>query len=265
MLPGLSPSIAAAPSFLNVARSLGLATNLQLCLDAGSVDSYPGSGQSFVDLSPNGTSFVLGANGSVGVDDPSFAGPPGACMGQYFQTDGGDFIDAAAATSWIDSFHADNATFTILFWIYPTSLPATQVLMGNGNSDVTRGFQFLLSGANPWFIQRPASASNSHKVSSGVPVTVNSWNMVGLAMNEADATAGATFFRNSTFSSMSGVYTQPVNGAASYPLRLFTSPASGSPMVAGGRLGGVLMWAGRKLAPGEITDFFNMTRGRFGV
>lgn len=265
MLPGLSPSVPAAPSFMNVARSLGLATNLQLCLDAGSIDSYPGSGQSFVDLSQNSTSFLLGANISVGADDPTFVGPPGACMGQYFQTDGGDFIEAAAATPWIDAFHADNATFTMIFWLYPTSLAATQVLMGNGNSDVTRGFQFLLSGANPWFIQRPASASNSHKVSSGVPVAVNTWNMIGLGMSEADGTSGATFFRNTTFASMSGTYTQPVNGVASYPLRLFTSLGSGSPMVAGGRLGGVLMWAGRKLTTGEITDFFNLTRGRFGV
>ena len=78
---------------MNILTSNSLTTNLKLCLDAGDINSYSGSGQKWLDRSGLGHDFFLGVDGSANTDDPTFNGSPGnASSNEYFSVDGGDFF-----------------------------------------------------------------------------------------------------------------------------------------------------------------------------
>lgn len=64
-------------SALAAITRLNLSSGLKLCLDAGDAASYPGTGQSWLDVSGQANNFFLGANNTVTTDDPSFSGTPG--------------------------------------------------------------------------------------------------------------------------------------------------------------------------------------------
>lgn len=59
-------------SLINTLSNLGLLTNLKLCLDAGDLNSYDGSSQTWKDLSGNGTDFYRGATSGSEASDPTF-------------------------------------------------------------------------------------------------------------------------------------------------------------------------------------------------
>ena len=66
-----------------------LTTNLNLCLDAGDIVSYPGTGTKWLDTSGNGYDFLLGSDGTTNA--PKFVGLPGE-INSYWQTSAAQYF-----------------------------------------------------------------------------------------------------------------------------------------------------------------------------
>jgi hypothetical protein len=258
------PSFARVPT-IGVLRRLGLAASLELCLDAGDANSYAGSGQNFLDTSGKSLNFFLGADGSATATDPTFNGSAGALSSaEYFSYDGGDYHRLNGSnTDFINSLHKDNAAFTLLSWVYPTStinrLFGTSV-NGNANHGVYM-FSVPTSGTIGINVSNGTGAY-ARSASANVGVVADAWQCIGLSMDEAANTV--RMFRNGTVASANASYTSPSSDAASYAAEIGAAGNGTGPEPSGTRRAIACMWS-KPLSAAEMTAIFNAQRGRFGV
>jgi len=107
-------------SLINTLKNLGLTTNLRVCLDAGDLNSYDGTSQTWKDLSGGGYDFFRGTSSSSDSSDPTFNGTAGRLSsGEYLSYDGGDYFTLAQTNpAWVNTFHKAGAKFTICQWNY---------------------------------------------------------------------------------------------------------------------------------------------------
>lgn len=123
-----------------ILTQLGLTTSLNLCLDAGDLNSYPGSGQTWSDVSGSGNHYYLGSGSGSDAADPTFNGTAGGLsQNEYFSHDGGDYFSPVAATTFDDNWHKNNGACTLLcVGLIPTGAGVGWAFMSNTDS-----------GANP--------------------------------------------------------------------------------------------------------------------
>lgn len=143
MLPGMVGAVGGKRDLR--ARTLviaaGLGGNLALCLDAGDINSWPGSGQLWLDASGSGRHFTLGASASAASDDPTFVGNVNGMGQEYFSFDGADGIRKETANdTFFNSLHKSGWDWTSVAIMMHT---ADGVLDGPGlntrTSDWTTG------------------------------------------------------------------------------------------------------------------------------
>ncbi|OBQ74521.1 hypothetical protein [Mesorhizobium erdmanii] len=100
---------------VDLVRDAGLISSLQMCFDPGDRFSYPGSGQTFFDVSGNGYQMTLGTLATPSTDDPTFNGrADGQSSGEFFSFDGGDILQLTANDTFVQSLHKLGASFTFL-------------------------------------------------------------------------------------------------------------------------------------------------------
>lgn len=260
-------------SAMGAINALGLTTSLQLCLDAGDVNSYSGSGQSWLDLSGNGYDFFRGANGSAAADDPTFNGSAGALTSsEYWGFDGGDFFTYDSANeTWMQDIHKDNATVSFAFWVYSKAIAASgnEVLIGtNGSGASPTGFRMYLfqgGGQAAFFVQNGgATVLQISSLAEGLTASDNTWHFVALSFAEG---VGATWQIDGTQAVEvdSTAYSSPASGDASQTMCLANAGSGGiATLDNGSRLAMALVWS-RALSATELMDLFNATRDRFGI
>lgn len=244
---------------------LGLTSGLLVCLDAGDIRSYGGSGQVWSNLAPNaGTDFFLGTTGSVDAGDPVFNGTAGALSdAEYFELDFGDkFIESAAGWG-ADEFVKDGYAYTVAAVIFvPAPRARTLNVLTVGTGPPYTRFGITTSDQLTFFVD-PSSAAGSVNQFSGTGVTIagGSWNFV--AMTAVDVNANDSLFQ-ANGSSISVNCNNPQGN---------TAPAAGPAVIGafanglqevedGTRFGAVLVWD-RALSQSELTSLYGEIKSRW--
>lgn len=283
---------------IQVLKTLGLTTNLKLCLDFGDKACYDGSSQTVNDLSGGSPAgFLRGLTSGSEASDPTFNGNAGfRSVNDYISFDGGDclFYNAANA-AWMETLHKDNALFSMLAWIY---FPAG-VTSVSGASQLSIVNTAAKGGLLAGFLIRLICTATGPPVENSLTVgafngaggtvynsfacvsaegqttytTVNTpgWRLYSLLFDETDTTAGNVQGIDTTFTAgKTGAYASPdaTNAEAKFAIGARVDAAGATldrAFASGTRLGGISMWQGQRLTQTEVTKFFNGTRGRYGV
>lgn len=251
------------PTLSNIIRSQGLTGNLRLLMDAHDKRSYPGSGQTWFDISGNGYDFFLGTNSSATAEDPTFAGTPGR-PDAYFAFDGGDYFRYDSANEpWMDAIHKDNAKYTFIAWLYPVSGVNNLVMGTAGSFSGHTGFQFGVVSSNKVTMRIPNAGATVLLQDSAATITGGAWNFVAASVDEA--TGFGAFQCNATQETFTSTYSSPSSGSASFAAEVASLGNATAPMPNGSRLASLAAWEGTALTQAQIDAIFQTTRGRFGI
>jgi len=265
-------SAAADGSFYGDLVTLGLDTNLKLCLDAGSSDSYS-SGQKWLDLTSNGYDFFLGATGSATTDDPTHNGTPGnLSSSEYWSFDGGDYFryDTTNET-WMENIHKNNALFSLVFWYYPSGTTSDNNIMGSsgGTTGIIFGKDSLSVGKQDFRAQN--GGSNAISVTGDTTITTAAWHMIGISIDEATGAGGGFLYLDGGYNQVSAsntfdaTYSSPATGSATNALEIGARGGASLPLKSGTQIAGVMAWEGTALTKTNMDSIWTQQKGRFGL
>ncbi len=227
-----------------------MTNGLVLNLDAGNPASYPGTGNTWFDLSGNNNNGTL-VNG-VGYDSAN---------GGSLVFDGvDDYISIPDSTSW----DVNNSGYSIAFWMSPETNPSTsQRLISSWTSGGYWTTPWILSfgpdrrihydagnGTNNWGLNLSSAVSS-------VYLTLNTWNYINLIINPTTT---------SLYVNLQNVHSK--SSIASIPGQLVTIGWWGWDNLSSSYFNGNIPQVSiynRALTPQEIQQNFNVTRGRFGL
>lgn len=246
-------------------QNAGLSSSLVLCLDAGDEKSYPGSGQSFLDTSGNGSDFFLGADSSATATDPTFNGLRGRrSSAEYFSFDGGDYFDRGTTDAWVNALHKNNAALTFLTWIYFGGFGSLQAICGTSAQATVIGASLYVS-TTPDLNFVVSSGDGSFELSaSGLTPTSGAWQMVGVSVNEATGAGGGLFFRNGTTASFNSTYAAPSASNAAFTFKIGAVQGGIVPLVNGSRMACFAAFD-TALNEAQMDAIYDASKGRFGL
>jgi hypothetical protein len=249
-------------------QDLGLTSGLKLCLDAGDVNSYTGTGQKWLDTSGNGYDFFRGTTSASQSSDPTFNGTAGGqSSSEYWSFDGGDFFTYDSANeTWMNNIHKNNAVFTLATWVYFATVAGgnLNVMAGTAIDGFDRGFAFFCgqnTGRLGINILNGGGSSVALQYLHSTVAAANTWHFVAVSINES---TGALVFRvDGAEETASVAYSSPSSSNATRTMTLGTDGDDHFP--SGGRMASVLAWEGTALTAQNLTDLFTLTRTKFGV
>jgi hypothetical protein len=254
-------------SLFSTISSLGLTTNLKLCLDVGDSSSYNPSIQTtkWLDTSGSGADFFRGSSTAGDAAEPTFNGITGRLSdGEYWSFDGGDyFVYDAANETWMQNIHKDNARFTIFAMGYITTLSTSYVISAT-RSGTGAGFTAsFVRGATGRPLLFVANAGNGTVLlqDSTLTHTVNRWAGVGISVNEA--TASGIFTLNNSSETFTSTYTSPAATNAAGTLTIAAEAGLTLLAPSGSRLACVAMWEGTNLTAANLTAIYSEISKRF--
>lgn len=256
-----------AASLLSTLTTLGLTTNLKLCLDAGEGDSYT-SGQKWLDLSGNGYDFFRGADVTETTDDPTFNGVADALSSaEYWSFDAGDYFryDTTNET-WMNNLHKDNALFTLIAWTYPAGA-TTNSLFGTSNNGASNiGIDWIVgtnNGAGICNVSNGSGTFAKQLAAGGAGFTDGAWQFAAISVDEA----GTYFWKRNAAatSAASAAYTSPSASAATYTAEIAAVGNGGIKATNTSRMAMFAAWEGVALTSWQLEQIYNKTRRRFGV
>jgi Concanavalin A-like lectin/glucanases superfamily len=247
--------------FRTIIDDLGLSTGLQLCLDAGDIQSYDGTSQTWVDRG-QGNDFFRGTTSGAEASDPTFNGVAGALTeNEYFSFDGGDFFRYTTTNpNWIQSFHKGGATFTIAMWVRLPSIGSglsgeifsnlrdgagvfgTGILLAK---TIAGNFQFLVYNAGVIVKNTSVSLTSFD----------NKWFFFGLSLNEADAVSGRIFIVDRNVLIGSGTYTAPASVDATATTEIGAGGNGFFPLESGDQMAAFMVW-NRALSATELQSIY---------
>lgn len=239
----------------------GLNSNLRLLLEAGTVESWPGSGQKWLDESGGGYDFFLGVDGTVAANDPTFVGAAGNPISftNYWRVDGGDFFTYDAASEvWMDAIHKDNARFTAVVVFSRPSLDTSGVaynLLGNSNSQTQIGFQFTIVN-NQVRITITKGTTGVAYQATGLTITATGWHVAGVSIDEAVGT-GTLMLDGAVLPLTAVAYTSPSAAAASNKLNIAAYGSGNGILPANWFIHSVSMWQGVALSATQLATLGN--------
>jgi hypothetical protein len=230
-----------------------LTSGLLLCLDAATISSWPGSGQSWLDLSGNGRDFFRGADGSASTDDPTFNGSAnGGSASEYWSTDAGDFFRYdAGVEAWQSALHQDNAAFTILATVYaPTGATTFRVCGTQANDVGNPGIAYqIVDAIGAPRIQCLNGTGAAISVAGDTSITADDWNFIGISLNEATGAGGAFHYLNGAYNQVSAAdtftstYTSPSAAAANFAMEIFAEGNATQKSSSGCRIAQLAIWS----------------------
>lgn len=296
MFSALSPRLAgAAPgkcgkskTFIQTITDAGKAAGLKTCVDAGDINSWPGSGETWFDTSGNAEDWWLGPDGTA-TNNPAFnpeGTPGGRSCTEYFNLDGTQFFTMkAGAVAWVNSLHHDAAHYALFGALY---IPQAGGPFFTSYSGYSCAIGFY-SGASPgaWNFQTTSGACGSYVPfgAQGPTLAVDSWHFVGMYHDEANAngfmwadgvpfvdgyTRGGTTFTDynpdrENFNG-DGYYVSPSGGGASGSVSLCASRGGGGSdgyMPAGVRFSMFAAWTGVPITVADFNAFHNELKKRY--
>ena len=257
-------------SLIDIITTLGLTTNLKLCLDAGDADSYDPGVQTakWLDTSGNGHDFYRGTSGVGDGAEPTFNGSAGGLSSaEYFSFDGGDRLDYDTTNeTWMENIHKDNAIFSFMF-AYRRGTGASSYRLFNTHISATAiGFN-ISHNSNPAVLDFRVGNGTSNPFSQQTTGTFaqDTWTILQGSLNEATGASGALLKINgSTAETFTSTYTSPSTGAAA-AATIGSRPGGAGNLPSGSRLACMAIWEGTALSATNLTDIYNAIKGRFGL
>lgn len=276
---GMGGGISGYPTMIAALTSLGLTSDLKLCLDAGDANSYT-SGQSWLDTSGGGYDFHFGATGSSGTDDPSFNGTAGGLSNaEYMSTAGGDFFeyDQTTPETWMNNMHKNNAIVAIACWIYPDALTQeTRMWSTNGGSVGTRiGTNYrgeTTSGNLALYVGRSDGEFKALKNTADTALSVDEWNFVGYSLNEATGSGGGFHYLNGAYNQVSSsdtftsTYSSPTSSDISGDPSIMgdSRESTQAAFPSGGRYAMLAVWeGGTQISKANFDSIYALTNRDF--
>lgn len=271
MLPGMTGAIAGrgqrTSKMIDVLTSLGLTTNLKLCLDAGDIASVPSSSATkWLDVSGNGYDFFRGTDATSQASDPTFNGTAGGqSKSEYWSFDGGDYFTYDTTNeAWMETLHKNSAVFTFAAWITRSSA-ASGNLWGDAASNTEIGAQCKTGGAE-LYGPRIYNGTGTEALDAVVAGVSAKWALTALSVTES--TGSIIWFRNGLSTSVSSSFYEYVSPSASPATRTFQIGAGGnaaSPLINGTLMANIMFWQGTALTVANLDSIFQATRSKFGV
>lgn len=235
----------------------GVLGSCKVCLDAADPSSYPGSGQTWFDVSGNANDYFLGATGGAEASDPTFVGSVGA-LDAYFSFDGGDFFNETAAHTFDNNWHKDNGSCSAIALVYPlvTKLAASSIWSNRNQGGVDSGviFEVLLTTRLVHFRHSITTGTNEG-ISSTFALNGAAWNYVGWSWHEP--TPLMRFHHNLSHESIAG--TASTDTDASGVGRVGANPNSTGPMESGERLMALALFEGA-LVEAQFSDVYDIIK-----
>lgn len=275
-----SPFARPAGTLMSAIERVGLTSGLQLCLDAGDVNSYNGSSQTWSDVSGNSNHFYRGSGSGSDAADPTFNGAAGAqSSSEYFSSDGGDAFWQASSLTFMQAWHKNNAQFAVAGWVYMPAgettknyfvlrnvrdITDTGVLIGFtplGGSVSGEGFLLVDNGSTEQYF----FTEDSNKITEG------GWMFFAASFSEG---SGSSFFMyNGVADVVPDTFVSPSASNAPNGVSIWGTPdAAGtglesdavSKVPSGSRINSLAAWSGF-LTQSQVSSLYNSTKGRFGL
>ena len=256
---------AGPPNFYDDLVTLGLTASRQLCLDAGALASYGGSGQKWADLAGGGYDFFFGADATVTTDDPTFNGVAGALTSsEYMSYDGGDkFRYDSANETWMNNLHKDGQKMSALVWTYIPDAGATSSILGttaNGSTGAGISWQFLAA-------ETMRIEGAGYSISTGAAVGTGAWKMVGITLD--DTTTTGFFSDAGAYKQVAGADTFTWNPSstanADHTMEIGASGNAAQPAANTTRIAAAMVWQGVALTIANHLSIYNKQKTRFGL
>lgn len=256
--PGM---LRADSSFKGIANRLSQLTSFNLALDAGAINSYDGSSQTWTD--PVAANNVYrGTTSGAEATDPAFVGSAGSLSaGTYFQFDGGDLFKEASALTFSDNWHKNNGACTLLALVYIGAAHASSSrVFSNSGSNAVSGTGIDLSiNASRQLVFGHAydNVVTSESKTTTAVLPLNSWSMIAACYDEA--TTALDLIINSTAESfVTTASTSTVAKGSSNRIGAADDTAN-KPMLNGERLMLFGAWS-RKLTTANIAEFYTLLK-----
>ncbi len=241
-------------ALIDAINSLGLSTDLQLCLDAGDKNSYT-SGNKWRDVSGNGNDFFLGSDGATAGEKPTFNGSPGGLSAkEYWSFDGGDFFryDSANET-WMNAIHKNSAQYSI-FIIHTAAgeVVSSKGVAGTSGAGGSGKLGFALTAistaGNNMFFNTSAGAAGSDMNSNASDFRLpedGTLQTLGLSVDEPAGAGGLLWVKDGVSDSTdNATYSSPSASDASHTMEIAARGDGNSPADADYRLVAFAMWQG---------------------
>lgn len=246
----MGPSV--ADNFYGDIVGLGLDSGLVRCVDAGSADSYSGSGQIWADLSPAGNDLYLGDDGSASANDPTFVGTAGEIgPTTYFRADGNDRFAEVSRVA--DAWSKNNALFTASVLFYNISLVGSYPLLSNNDGANSIGYFIEKLSSNCRVEVGRGGADALQKDTIGAAIQVG-WNLVTVSQDEGAGTLLIDV--NGTTESFTGTYTIPSASDPANVTKVFGYGTGSGFAPANTRLARLAMWNGAALTAPQIAALY---------
>jgi hypothetical protein len=233
----------------------------KLLLEAGSLASWPGSGQKWIDESGNGYDFFLGTDGTVASADPVFNGVPGGIsLSEHWALSGFQYFTYDAVSEpWMNAIHRDNAKASGVFlFYYPAPSPTFSCfLYGNFLNTLTNiGSEFVVYNNSLVFAVGNGSGTYSYNQPAAATLGAG-WHVGAFSIDEAAGTL--TIMTDGVVEVFAGaIYAAPSAAAASFPLQIGAEGGTtGSLLPIGFNLRSVVMWQGVALTAAQLVAFNN--------
>ena len=215
---------------------------LVLSLDAANARSYPGSGTTWSDLTPNGNSGTL-TNG------PTFSSANSGIV-QFDGVD--DFITGSDSSN----FAFGTGNFSLQYWFYVNSFSGTGtptiVDLRSNASGVGAGYADYIP-SNKFRLYW----SNSDRYISNININAQNW--YNVAVTKTSSVVNVYF--NSVLDGNFSDFTNFTEGGFRLARNVNTSGTS----YLNGRISNVMIYKGRSLSPTEVLQNYNATKTRFGL
>ena len=249
-------------TMLSAIQRIGLTTSLQLCLDAGDINSYDGTSQTWTDVSGGAYSFYRGSTSAAQSTDPTFNGSAGRqSSAEYWSFDGGDYFTLNQANpTWINNAHKNGAKLTIAAWVRIASTVGTQVIMGNyGPSDPSIEFYVASNDILAFNVDSETAIVYTASVAT---MPIGSWAFIAMSLDESANTLIGHL--NGGSNSQSATYSSPSAANNATITKIGANGNASEPIESGGRIAALSAWS-TNLSSEQLTAIFNLTRGKFGV
>lgn len=268
-------------TFLEMIQAASADSGLVMCLDAAALGSYPGSGQTFTDLSGNGNNFYRGANSTSEARDPTFNGTAGSLTeNEYFSLDGGDYFNDTLSQSWADDWHKNNAEWTLVGVDLIKSSMDPNPLFSSYQAttfDTNRGIDIVVSinpsNGNMSFVMRSMSGSSTALTANPLSTPAYSFSDMlvfwAVAIDESAGASGGFMRWNELTGTFTATYSSPSSldppGTYNFGRRVTVGVGSVTIYAASGsRLYTRAAW-NRKLSSTEIANIYAQLQSRYSA
>lgn len=243
-------------SFRDIIDDLGLSTGIQVCLDAGDLASYPGSGQKWRDRG-QGHDFFLGPDGTVTGADPTFVGTAGDLKDTiYFSFDGTQFFTYDTTNeAWMQAIHKVGAKYTFANWVYIAAAGSGFSLAGTrGAAAGNTGFSFFKVAGNALNLAIQNAGVAVAGITGTVPIDIG-WVFLAASIDATVGPGGGVFQVNGTQELVDSTYTAPSAGNASFTMQIAARGNNDVPASNNNRLGAFMAW-NRALSAAELMSLY---------